>query len=250
MTMKELVQLAWDALTFKHEAYAQHVARADVLKRGLAVLVLASLLAGTVSFIINFVNGLRPMDPVAQQQEVEQGLRDFVESLKAIGPVWDLPPNFDEQMLKYIRPNIEMGFRIAELNTPLPKRVGNVLESIGAFLSLPFSRLAGWIGYGVWVMLAAKLLGGRATARQMLGTTALYAAPHVLNVLSPIPCLGGLLGLVAMAWGIAIYVKALAVANGFTIGRAVVATIVPVLFFGVLAMLGMLGFLIVMLMAG
>ena len=40
--MKELLQLAWDALLFKHESYVQHVARADALKRGLALLVLAS----------------------------------------------------------------------------------------------------------------------------------------------------------------------------------------------------------------
>jgi hypothetical protein len=55
---------------------------------------------------------------------------------------------------------------------------------------------------------------------------------------------------VATAWGIAIYVKALAVANDFSIGRAVVATVVPALVGGALAMLGLLVFLVLMLASG
>ena len=53
--MKELLQLAWGALLFRDEAYTQHVARADVLKRGLAVLVLVTLLAGVISVLVNFI---------------------------------------------------------------------------------------------------------------------------------------------------------------------------------------------------
>ncbi|MCK5639269.1 MAG: hypothetical protein KAJ19_00675, partial [Gammaproteobacteria bacterium] len=71
--MKEYLQLAWDVLLFKHEAYAQHVARADVLKRGLVLLVLATLLAGTVSLIIDIVGDLRPVNVEAQRREIEQG---------------------------------------------------------------------------------------------------------------------------------------------------------------------------------
>ncbi len=89
--------------------------------------------------------------------------------------------------------------------------------------------MAGWIGYAIWVLLAAKLLGGKATVSQMLGTTAFYAVPHVLGILGFIPCVGGLLGVVATVWGIAIYIKAVAVANDFGIGRATVATVLPVL---------------------
>jgi hypothetical protein len=125
-----------------------------------------------------------------------------------------------------------------------------LLSNLGAFLSLPFSRLAGWIGYGIWVLLAAKLLGGRATVSQMLGATALYAVPHVLNILGPVPCLGGMLGLVATVWGIAIYVKALAVANDFGVGRATAATVLPALLFTALALLGMLVLFILSLALG
>jgi hypothetical protein len=239
--MKELLQLAWDALLFRDEAYAQHVARADVLKRGLAVLVLVTLLAGVISLLVNFVGDLRPVSTEAQIAEVEQGIREF---FRAVGPYLDLPPKTQGIVFSYMRPAIQMGLRIANLPTPLPQPLGRLSESLGAFLSLPFSRLAGWMGYGIWVLLVAKLLGGRATAGQMLGATALYAVPHVLNILGVVPCLGGLLGLVATVWGIAIYVKALAVANDFTIGRAIAATVIPAVFFGILALLGLVAIFI------
>ena len=216
--MRELLQLAWDTLSFKHETYVQHVARADALKRGLALLVLVTLLAGVIPFLINVAGDFRPIED--QRQEAERGLEEFFESFELVRPYLDLPQGFKERILAYIRPNMEMGFSIAELDTPLPQPVGRVLADVGAFVSLPFGRLAGWVGYGMWVLLVAKLLGGRATASQTLGGTVLYAVPQVLNVLGFVPCLGGLLGLVATVWGIGIYIKALAVANHFSIGKA------------------------------
>ena len=248
--MKELLQLAWDVLLFRDEAYTQHVARTDVLKRGLALLVVATLLAGALSFIINVVGNLRPMSIEAQRQEVEQSLQEFITSLRDMRQYSDIPPEFEEQITTYIRAGMEIGFSIEALPTRLPRPVGRVLANLGAFLSLPFSRMASWLGYTIWVLLVAKLLGGRATASQMLGATALYAVPHVLDILGFVSCLGGLLGLVATVWGIAIYVKALAVANDFGIGRAIVATGVPALVGGALATLGALTFFILMLASG
>jgi hypothetical protein len=248
--MKELFQLGRDALLFKHEAYVQHVARADALKRGLALLVLVTLIAGIASLVVNFAGGLRPTNVQAELREVEEGLQAFFDDA---GPFLNLPPDFEKgvyQGFRAARPGIEIGMRIADLPTPLPKPVGIALSSLGKFLSLPFNRLAGWIGYGVWVLLAAKLLGGRATIAQTLGATALYAVPHVLDILGPVPCLGGLLGLVATVWGIAIYVKALAVANEFSVGRATAATVLPALLFTALALLGMLVLFILSLALG
>jgi len=248
--MKGLLQLAWDALLFRHEAYARHVARADVLKRGLALLVLVTLLAGVVSFIINLVGDLRPMSIEAQRREAEQTIQEFAGQMDNMRQYFDLPPEFERQIIPHIRAGMEMGLRIEALPTRLPRPVGGVLQDLGAFLSLPFGRLAGWMGYALWVLLVAKLLGGRATVSQMLGTSALYAVPHVLDVLGPVPCLGGMLGLVAIAWGIGIYVKAVAVANGFSVGRAIVATLVPALLGAALVLLGLLVLLILVLTGG
>jgi hypothetical protein len=247
--MKELLQLARGVLLFKHEAYVQHIARADALKRGLILLVLATLVAGSISLIINVVGDLHPTNLEDRRREAEEGLRESLKLLEPMRQYLDLPPGFEQEILKHARPNIEMGFRIAALPTRLPKPVGGVLQDLGAFLSSPFSRMAKWLGYGIWVLLVAKLLGGRATVAQALGATALYAVPHALDILSPVPCLGGVIGLVTTMWGIVIYVKALAVANDFSIGRAVASVVVPALAIGALALTGLLGILTLALMS-
>lgn len=245
--MRELLQFARDVLLFKHEAYIEHATRDDVLKRGLTLLVLVTLVAGSLSLIVNLVNDLRLSSVEARRQEMEQALREFTRTLQTMQRYFDVPPGFERDVLRYVQPSMKIAFRIAELPTPLPKPVGAVLSNLGLFLSSPFNRISGWIGYVIWVLLIAKLLGGRATTSQTLGATALYSLPHVLDILSPVNCLGGLLGLVATVWGIAIYVKALAVANEFSIVRSVVATVVPALIAAILVGLGLLTILVLSL---
>jgi len=246
--MKELLTLAWDVLLFKDDAYKQHVARADVLKRGLALLVVATLIAGTLSFIVGISRGLRSVE--SQREQADQNVQEFVASFQDMQQYSDLPPEFTEMVIASIRAGVELGFGVAELSSPLPRSIGGVLSALGAFLSLPFTRMASWAGYTIWVLLIAKLMGGRATIAQALGATALYAVPHVLDILDIVPYLGGLLGLIATVWGIAIYVKALAVANDFDIGRAVAATVIPAVVNAALIAMGMLGFLILIMASG
>ena len=157
--MKELARLAWDVLLFKHEAYTRHIVRADALKRGLALLVLVSLVAGALSLAQSVINDLRPVSIETQRmREMEQ----FTQA----------PPEVAEQMAEYMRTGIEIGLDIEALPAPLPRPLGRLLLDLGTFLSLPFSRIASWIGYTIWVLLVAKLLGGRATVPQSLGATA------------------------------------------------------------------------------
>jgi len=101
------------------------------------------------------------------------------------------------------------------------------------------------------VMLAAKLLGGTGRLQEFLGTAALSSVPYLLLILSWVPCLGSVLGLVAWVWGILIWVAATAVAHGWTApvtapegevtryqvswGKAILAVILPVLALFVLA---------------
>ena len=83
--------------------------------------------------------------------------------------------------------------------------------------------------FSLIVFIVAKLLGGKATVQEMLGTTALYMVPHVAGILSPIPYLNTVALVIATVWGIAIYVKATAVANQLDTGRALLAVFLPVL---------------------
>ncbi len=250
MKIRDLLQLAWDALRFRTEAYAQHVARADTLKRGLTLLVLATLVAGALGFLVNTIQDLRTIDPAVQRQEAQEMIREFTSSMAMMRQFFDMPPEVSEQMSRSIQSGMDIGLRINALPTPLPKPVSRSLENLGAFLTHPFARIGSWLGYTLWVFLVAKLLGGRATIPQMLGTTALYAVPHVLDILGMVRCLGGLLGLVATLWGIAIYVKGVAVANDITLGRAILATVAPAVAGILLSGLGLFTLVILAVLSG
>jgi hypothetical protein len=92
-------------------------------------------------------------------------------------------------------------------------------------------------------MLVAKLLGGRATLARFFGTTALFAAPHVLNIFGPLPFVGALLGLLAFLWGVGIYVKATAVSHDLSGGRALLAVVLPVVVVLALGFVATTGFI-------
>ena len=102
-------------------------------------------------------------------------------------------------------------------------------EAVGQFVSYPFGWMSTWMLYGLLVLVAAKILGGRATVQQMLGCTALAAVPFILGIFGFIPQLGYWPGLIAFLWGLVIYVMGTAVANEFGIGKAILAVILPIL---------------------
>ena len=112
----------------------------------------------------------------------------------------------------------------------MPKPINTFFEQVGKWVSQPFTAggfplaavaLATWLGYGIWVMLFAKLLGGRGTLAGFFGVTALYAVPHLLSFFAFIPILGGILGLIAYFWGLAIYIKGTASSHQMTPGTSV-----------------------------
>jgi hypothetical protein len=127
--------------------------------------------------------------------------------------------------------------------------------------------LGGFLAYAIWVMLAAKLLGGTGRLQEFLGTTALSGLPYLLLVLEKVPCLGGLLGLVAWVWSTLIWIAATAVVHGWATpvppggtplataeggveryhvrwGKAILAVILPALALVVLGLLGLIGLVV------
>jgi len=81
--------------------------------------------------------------------------------------------------------------------------------------------------YTLWVLLAAKVLGGQAHLQNMLGMTALQFLPSLLLVLQPIPYVGPIASAIAFVWGALIYIKATAVANDMLTIRGFLAAILP-----------------------
>lgn len=235
--MKEWVRTLVDAALLRTEAFARFRDRGDVFFQGFLIVVAVALLAGLPGFVGGVVNAAVPRSAEAQLEEATARLDAALAQMEPY--LRSVSPTAEEQVAQIVRAarlGIAAGVEIANLPALLPRPVGRLLAAFGLWLSLPFARsglpltaaaLSIWLGYGIWVMLLAKLLGGRGTLAGFLGTSALYAVPHALTVFAFVPCLGPILGLVAVVWGAVIYVKATAVSHDLSGGRAAVAALVP-----------------------
>jgi hypothetical protein len=218
----EMLQLAGGALSLDTQTFvAQREAR-DTFRKGVLFIVVITLLAGSLSFIVSTVKGFLPPRWDAQRDEVEDQISQVFKFLPL-----EMDAETERMIVGSIEAGLDIGFEIAQLPTPLPRPVKGFLQALGGWVTAPLLRLGGWMGYAFWVLLVAKLLGGRATLSQMLGCTALYVAPQILTILQVVPCLGPILAFVAFVWGLVIYIKATAVANELSPGRALLAAILP-----------------------
>ncbi|MBN1890864.1 MAG: YIP1 family protein [Thermoflexales bacterium] len=257
--MNELLTFARGVLTLDDATFAAHVKSADALKRGLGIMAAVALLASLFTFVGNVVEGFQPVDMAEIQRQIEQSL----EQQRQFNPALQ-DPEVRKMIEGSISEGIAIGTEISEEPTNLaflPAWLGNLLQAIGAWLSQPLAWLGGWAWYALWVLLFAKLLGGRATLQRMLGATTLFAVPHVFDIaldllnllgrlIPAVSCVFGplawLAGLLTFAWGVAVYVKATAVANDFSAGRAFAAAILPLVLVALLTLIGLVVLMIVL----
>jgi hypothetical protein len=246
--MKALLSTLANACLLRSEAFKTFRDRRDVFFQGFLIIVVVSLLVGFPAFAGNVVKAAQPRLSEAQ---LEEATAQIEKGLKQVEPLLGFMPTEERQQLTQVvrmaKIWIAAGVEISNLNTVLPKPLGALMQAFGGWLSLPFGKagfplasvsLAVWLGYGLWVMLLAKLLGGRGTLAGFFGTSALYAVPHVLTFFAWIPCLGAILSLIAFLWGIVIYMKATMVSHGLTVGRALVAVFLPMLVIVLVVLVG------------
>jgi len=235
--MRELIQICRGGLLLEDDAFYRLKGSADVFVRGLLIIVVVSLIVGLVTSAIGFVREVTGPPPEVAIQGVKQNIRQGLQMAESFGAPID--PEVREAIETSMDAGFRIGARVAEVveeTMPLPAPIGNLFEAVGKFVSYPFGWISTWMFYGLLVLVFAKLMGGRATIQQMLGTTSLVAVPHLLDLFAFIPCLGSLLGLVAFLWGLVIYVKGTAVANEFGLGKAVLAVLLPVIIVFLLVM--------------
>jgi hypothetical protein len=248
--MSELLNAMRGALTLNIATLAHFRDREDVFRRGVTVFVLVALLVGGVSFIVNFVDRLvtPPEAGLAQATQTLEQMMRF------------MPPEaaqvFQKQFLANFEAGFEIGRRVEALPTPLPKLVGAFFETLSGWPDRPLAMLGGFLAYGIWVMLAAKLLGGTGRLQEFLGTAALSSVPYLMLALEKVPCLGSLVGIAAWIWSTLIWIAATAVVHGWAIpqatpegaaagyhvqwGKATLAVILPALALIVLILVGVL----------
>lgn len=257
-----LVWLAdlWAAARLHPPVFTGLAARYDAFLHGFLIVLVISLLTGIPIFVGEIV-GAVALPSAGEPAEQSTALR---ESLEATGPLLDrlgVPADTRADIVAEVSRAFGLALQIRQevdqLPTTFPRPVGAVLEALGTWVSLPFSgalpfgsgvlplavvSLGAWLGYGFWVMLAAKLLGGRGTLHGFFGATALYAVPHVLDLFGWVPFIGGILGFIAYVWGAVVYVKATQASHQLSFERALIAVLLPIVLF-VLIIIGVLSVL-------
>ena len=258
--MAELLSTVRGAITLDIPTLVRFRDAEDVFRRGIIILIVVGLVLGAVEFTVAFIGSVFAPSAEAQLAEVRQ---NFDQMLRFMPP--EAAEAFEQQFLSNFEVGMEIAQNVEALATPLPKVVGNLFTALGAWVSKPLAMLGGFLAYGIWVMLAAKLLGGTGRLQEFLGTAALSSLPSLLLILGWVPCLGGVLGLVAWVWGILIWIAAAAVAHGWAApvttdegvveryqvswGKSLLAVILPALALVALVIIIMLIILMVILIA-
>ncbi len=114
-------------------------------------------------------------------------------------------------------------------------------------LFAPLGLMVQWLTYGLAGHVAARILGGQGRLSQMLGTSALVAAPYLLALLTVIPFVA-VSRLLLAVWGVLILYRAVQVTHDLSWQRALLATAAALLFLAVLTSAA--GFTIAMLLVG
>jgi hypothetical protein len=181
--MKAWLSTLWNASLLRNEAFSGFRDRRDVFFQGFLIIVAVALLVGIPAFAGNVVKAFQPRMSEAQ---LEEATSQIEKGLTQIEPFLGFMPAEARQQLpevtRMIKTWMAAGVEISNLHTTLPRPLGALLQAFGGWLSLPFTAsgfplsavsLVTWLGYGLWVMLLAKLLGGRGTLAGFFGTSAL-----------------------------------------------------------------------------
>ena len=240
-----------DVLTLKTQVFIRFRDNANGMRDAIALFLLAALIGTAATFMIQAVR-----NPIAEIASVNETFDQVFQQINLAGG--DVPPEVIAAIKDQFAASLGIAENIMSLPTALPRPVGQMFTALGQWISNPFMRLGAFFSYALWVLLFARVfLGGKGSLRAFFATTPLYGVPQMFTILSPIPCVGGLIGLIAMIWGWIIYVKATAVSQGWvhqqlsadgTVvsentqwGRAIFAAILPaLLLFFVIAIVGTL----------
>lgn len=244
----KLADLFVGALTLRTDTFVTLRGQSDVFQRGFTVLFLVALVVGLFASLNTLIEPLSP--PLSRDQVIEQARQTG--GLSIYNARYYGPEEFRAQYEAYASEIAAMFYDLqtAQPNTgPAAPWLEAILGYIGQVLALPWSwSFAGILLFqGLLFHLTARWLGGRAGMAQMLGLTSLASAPMLfssvtslftlLATLGGIGLLGGLtglLGFIITIWSGVVYVKAMAVAQQFSIARAIGAIVL-----GILLLLGL-----------
>ena len=229
--MGSLLNTLWRSVILDDGALQDWSERPNVFLRGIVLIILVTLVAEIIVFGVNLVNQVQPVDLTVIPEEMNRWYEDQSEWM----------PDMDPEFRKFWEGTMDVMFpmfrELSEIDTPLPQGITGFFNAVGSWLARSVAAIGGWLFYGALVLIAVRLLGGRAKLPVFLGTAAVYIVPGLLAIFQPIPCIGILLALVGTVWSIVVYMKATSVVTGLDTGRSIVAVVAPFLAIAALSVL-------------
>lgn len=233
------IAMARAALTLEEAPFHLYAEGVHAFRRAVWLVVVVGLLVGGINALVQLPDVAR-----APTFDIDAYLPQIDQAFSYGNIFGDEQPPEVQEFLQIYRGSMEAFApqisKIMETPSPLPGFVARFFTWLGKWLSTPFGLLARWLGISIWIMLFARLLGGRGTLLSYLGASSLSVLPHLLRAFSFVPVVGGLLAVLASIWGLIIQVKAVQVTHHLNQNRAIAAVLLP--FFLLFLFLAMLAF--------
>jgi hypothetical protein len=190
--------------------------------QGLLIVVAIGLIIALAALVGTLLEWAASPDMPAVQETVYTGLTQMPWYREQLG----LTPDFAAEFKRWY----DLGWSFAR--SFLAPNPGSAAANI---ILTPLGLVVSWLIYGLLAHFFARLLRGEAHLGQTLGCTALALAPHILKAAEVVPFLavGGVVG----TWTLLGRYLALKQAHRLTWGRALGATLLPLLVLGLLGVL-------------
>lgn len=210
------LRLLWDALFLQRDAYATMRDDNNPFVEGLFILVVL----GVVLALVGIVGTTLEWASSPSLDEIRDTVLGFLQQMQW----WQFMEQSPESMQMF-RTTWDQVWRFVGMAAPSPA------TSLAGIITKPLGLIIGWLLYGAIAHLLARLLGGKGNVGQTLGTTALAAAPQMLNVVTVLPftVVAGL-----GTWTLLCNYMALRTAHDLSWPRAMWAALLPPIILGVI----------------
>ena len=192
------------------------------MQQGLGLVTVVGLVSGLLPFLVNLVRAGRAGTSLEMLS-----LANVATGQNRLWRMLDLDPAVMGNLFQ----------QIAGMEPRLPGAMAGFFSALGAWINTPLMFLTLWIAYGAGVLAVSHLAGAKTSLQRFFAATSYAFLPLTLNVLTPLPWLGGLIGLIAWIAFFLLYVRAVATVTSLETSKAVIATLLPGAIFGSLLLI-------------
>lgn len=211
------LRMVWNALFLQHDAYEEMRQDNNPFVEGLFILVVLGVVLG----LVGVVGATLQWASSPNLNELQAVILSNLQHMQW----WELAQQSSPEFVPMFQQFWDGIWQVIAGVAPTPA------GSLAGIITRPLGLIVNWLVFGLLAYVIARLLGGKGTLNQTLGTTALAAAPQLLNLFGALP-------FVAVAgigtWTMLCRYMAIRTTHDLTWPRAVWATILPPLILGLI----------------